>query len=128
MFQERMSKLSNEDLVSIAYSGLEEGYEEQAILAAKAELSRRNIETKQVDELRDELAQLSDADKNKGSRPLPLPAKVFFLLFGGFFVISAFAIFAMHTRGYKKMVEDALRYALYNLLVLLAISIFISLS
>lgn len=110
----RMMRLQDEDLVRIANSQDADGFEPDAIAAARAELQHRGLGEEAVGALYAEAEELVAHEEAQKDAPLSWPARIAFLLFG-FTFVGLFLAIAQRHFGYPRKSADAFAWTLYGL-------------
>lgn len=110
----RMRRLQDEDLVQIANSEDADGFESDAIAAARAELQRRGLGEEAVGALHAQGEQRAAHEEAQKDAPLSWPARIAFMLFG-FTLIGLFFAVAQRHLGYPRKSADAFRWTLFGL-------------
>ena len=98
-FLERMSRAPDEELIRIAYSVESDGYQEEAIAAAQAELSRRGVGAETIEEVDRQAQGEREFESRKADIALSNLAWIGFILLGPLCFWPAILFYA---RGYRR--------------------------
>lgn len=113
---ERMRRARIEDLMLMARARPEDGIATEAVGAAQAELTRRNITEEDFEEHEAHREALSQADASLPTRRLPAAGWVFFA-FLGITIIGTLGIFALFATGKRQMGNDAIMATVIGLAI-----------
>jgi hypothetical protein len=105
-YAERMRSLRNEQLIEIAHALPADGFEPEAVHAARAALSDRALPEADIERLDEDLQETRRRIDAEPYEPLSKPAWAFFMLLG-LTNIGLIAILAMIVGGKRRKVEDA---------------------
>ena len=116
-----MAQMRVEQLSHIAFATPEDGFREDFIAAARAELDRRGVSSDARAEMEDNIAAVRAEDSARANLPLGWLGIVLFLLIGPLLLISAISAISLYATGYKAKAKDAftcilLSFGLYGLL------------
>jgi hypothetical protein len=109
----RMAKLLPEQLAEIAFSGESDGFDTQAIMAAKRELESRNLDQGELERIEHQAEEYIDDKRHAKEAILPRSRWILIALIAPFGIIF-FAVFIYlnySSRGYKKKANESLKAA-----------------
>ncbi|MEM7779904.1 MAG: hypothetical protein AAF697_05875 [Pseudomonadota bacterium] len=106
-YTSQMRRMSNEDLVAIIDPFTEDEFEPEAIEAARAELSHRNVDPLALLEIQQDQDALAVNEVAKASEPLGRAGWLAFAVTAPFFVVTAMMAFSFSDAGYTKKTGDA---------------------
>lgn len=110
-FEAKMAKMQNEQLVEIAFSSDKEGFDPEAIAAAKAEIEKRNLPIEEFSRLEEQAVQQSEVQSNIPYEPLPRSRWILIAIFSPISLIFllVFVYLNYSSRGYKQKATDSLK-------------------
>ena len=116
-----MARMRVEQLGDIAFARPEDGFREDFIAAAQAELDRRGVSSAARVELEENAAEIRAEDSERAKLPLGWPGIILFLLIGPMLLISGISAISLYATGYKEKARNAftcilLSFGLYGVL------------
>ncbi|WP_145960863.1 hypothetical protein [Sphingosinithalassobacter portus] len=121
-FGAAMARMQVEDLFRIANSGEADGFEPEAMAAARAELALRNIAESDRHRIEAEVAVDQAERAGRASEPLSNRAWILSLLLGPFVILSTpvlVALIALGVAGYRRKLWEFYMAAIWGLIVYL---------
>jgi hypothetical protein len=103
---EQFHNFRDEDLLRIAHSMPEDGFEPEAVKKAQGELDKRNISYESMSDFKEEDAREREQEKQKSDIPLTDLGWIAFVLVGVWFPVSIGASIVFYTRGYRQKSRD----------------------
>lgn len=120
-FEKAMKEAPDAELIRIVMTNRDE-YQEAAIAVAEAELSKRNIPTEQLSQLKTNQIKENIEKAYKAARPLELPWKILAFLFPG--ILQLIIASTLKANGYDKKANDVGKWTLYGLSFYIALAIY----
>ena len=114
---EQFRNFRDDDLIRIAHSVPEDGFEPDAVASAMRELERRNVTTEAIADTTEQAARDRDAEDLKAHIPLSNLGWIAFILVGPIFLIPISAAAIYRTRGYRQKSKDVLSAILPGVLL-----------
>jgi hypothetical protein len=107
-FARTMSRYPDEEVIRIACLGDDDGYESEAITAAKAELAKRQISRDAIDETLADQAHYEATKIPKVEIPMSPAGRIFYAIFAFFLFIPAIVVaILIESNGYKRKAREA---------------------
>lgn len=110
-FAEVMAQRTDADLLEIATTARDD-YQDEALEAAEAELSRRDLTPEIVEAAEQQLEEKRQESANRASEPLSAHWKALTFVFPG--VANLFIALAVKSEGYERKYREAWRWTLYG--------------
>lgn len=120
-FEKTMKEAPDAELIRIVITNRDE-YQDAAIAAAEAELSRRNIPAEELSLLKAKQMEKNTAKAHKAAIPLELPWKILAFLFPG--VIQLIIAGSLKANGYDRKANEVGRWTFYGLFFYIALVIY----
>ena len=128
-FLGKMSRMQNEALAEIALSKEDDGFDPEAISAAKQEISRREIDPAELSRVELQAETANDLQRNRDQIPLPTNRWIAIAVLSPFsvFLASVFVYLNYGSRGYGRKATDSLKATLIGIAFYALISVVLSL-
>ena len=120
-FEKTMKNAPDAELIRIVITNRDE-YQEAAIEAAEAELSRRNIPAEQLSELKAKQVEENTEKAHKAAIPLEPAWKVLAFLFPGIFQLIIAG--SLKANGYDRKANEVGKWTFYGLFFYVALVIY----
>lgn len=109
-FARTMARLPDEELLRIAFPGVGDEYQPEAIAAAQAEIKTRDITEDKISDIENHIKQIDEEKIAAAKEPLGFTGAFLSITFAPFTVINLIAIISLFAKGYK---EEAFNVAAY---------------
>lgn len=120
-FEETMKEAPDAELIRIVITNCDE-YQEAAIAAAEAELSRRNISAEQFSLLKTKQVEENTEKAYKAAIPLEMPWKILAFLLPG--VLQLVIAGSLKANGYDRKANEVGTWTFYGIFFYIALAIY----
>jgi len=107
-FAKRMTLMRDVDLVRIAADVSDEGFEPEAVFAAKVEIERRGLSHNEINEIIDDYNDHLMSEENREFKSLTVGGWIMAVLFAPIFILNVQLAIRLRSRGYTRMSNQIL--------------------
>lgn len=103
----RMANARLEELLEIANSSPEDGFEPAFVAAAQSEIEQRELNQETLLDARRYQTAYAATNRDRAEIPMKNIGWIFFAVFGVFFIVSIPGALILRSQGYNQMSKDA---------------------